>query len=173
MSENGSQDAVVEEVAEVGEMDLMKALQEVLKKSLVHDGLVRGLNEAVKALDRSEAQLACSHRIAMSPTIPSLSKHSAPTMMCHLLSVLPALSLRSLVSRRTAMNSLSSTSRRTRVRMPKRLFALLSEVCAVWECKSSAWQANWVLGSHSACVSSASVAIEHVEITRCLIGNKS
>jgi len=49
--------ASVEEVPEVGEMDLNKALQEVLKKSLVHDGLVKGLNECVKALDRSEAQL--------------------------------------------------------------------------------------------------------------------
>jgi small subunit ribosomal protein S12e len=42
---------------DVGEMDIMKALQEVLKKSLVHDGLVRGLREAAKALDRREAQL--------------------------------------------------------------------------------------------------------------------
>lgn len=43
--------------ADVGEMDIMKALQEVMKKSLVHDGLVRGLNECVKALDRGKAQL--------------------------------------------------------------------------------------------------------------------
>lgn len=42
---------------DVGEMDIMKALQEVMKKSLVHDGLVRGLNECVKALDRGKAQL--------------------------------------------------------------------------------------------------------------------
>lgn len=56
MAEEGDV-AVQETAADVGEMDLMKALQEVLKKSLVHDGLVRGLNEAVKALDRGEAQL--------------------------------------------------------------------------------------------------------------------
>ena len=42
---------------ESGEMDLMKAVQEVLKKSQVHDGIARGLREAAKALDRREAQL--------------------------------------------------------------------------------------------------------------------
>jgi small subunit ribosomal protein S12e len=55
-------DTAMEETEEggqvdVGEMDIMKALQEVLKKSLVHDGLVRGLRETAKALDRREAQL--------------------------------------------------------------------------------------------------------------------
>lgn len=56
-NEAPTEEVATEEVADVGEMDLMKALQEVLKKALVHDGLVRGLNEAAKALDRGEAQL--------------------------------------------------------------------------------------------------------------------
>ena len=40
-----------------GAMTIEEALQEVLKKALINDGLVRGIRESVKALDRREAQL--------------------------------------------------------------------------------------------------------------------
>ena len=63
MSDAGS--AIVEDVAveavEVappkGAMTVEEALQEVLKKSLVHDGLARGLRECAKALDKRQAHL--------------------------------------------------------------------------------------------------------------------
>ncbi|CAO3677295.1 unnamed protein product [Rhizopus stolonifer] len=41
-----------------GQMSVEDALQEVLRRALVHDGLARGLKEAVKALDRRQAHLA-------------------------------------------------------------------------------------------------------------------
>merc|ERR1712111_285545 len=39
-------------------MDIQKATQEVLKESLIHDGLARGLRETTKALDKRQA-IAC------------------------------------------------------------------------------------------------------------------
>ncbi|KAI9485175.1 MAG: 50S ribosomal protein L30e-like protein [Benjaminiella poitrasii] len=41
-----------------GQMSVEDALQEVLRRALIHDGLARGLKEAVKALDRRQAHLA-------------------------------------------------------------------------------------------------------------------
>merc|ERR1712193_232945 len=43
--------------AAAGPMDIFEALQEILKQAMVHDGLSRGLREAVKALDKRTALL--------------------------------------------------------------------------------------------------------------------
>ncbi|KAI8069074.1 50S ribosomal protein L30e-like protein [Gilbertella persicaria] len=49
---------VAVETTTTGQMSVEDALQEVLRRALVHDGLARGLKEAVKALDRRQAHLA-------------------------------------------------------------------------------------------------------------------
>uniref|UniRef100_A0A7S0ZM77 40S ribosomal protein S12 n=1 Tax=Timspurckia oligopyrenoides TaxID=708627 RepID=A0A7S0ZM77_9RHOD len=60
MAEEGMEVEVetsVPEVLDESVMDITMALQEVLKVALIHDGLVRGLRECAKALDRRQAQL--------------------------------------------------------------------------------------------------------------------
>ena len=46
-----------EGIAAGGVIDVNTALQEVLKTALIHDGLARGIGEAVKALDKRQAHL--------------------------------------------------------------------------------------------------------------------
>ena len=48
---------VPEEPAADEPLDLNGALQMVLKKALAHDGLARGINECVKAIERGQGQL--------------------------------------------------------------------------------------------------------------------
>jgi len=47
----------VSKIVPEGPLDINIALPVILKKSLIHDGLARGLRECVKALDRQEAHL--------------------------------------------------------------------------------------------------------------------
>ncbi|KAH9612022.1 hypothetical protein KSS87_021517 [Heliosperma pusillum] len=50
--------AAVETAAPIGEtLDLMTALQLVIKKSMAHGGLARGLHEGAKAIEKHTAQL--------------------------------------------------------------------------------------------------------------------
>ena len=63
-------------VEEGGVMDLNGALQGVLKKALVHDGVARGLRECVKALDRRQAHLCILAQVPPSPPAPPLTSRS-------------------------------------------------------------------------------------------------
>merc|ERR1712070_447787 len=66
-------------------LDPQTALQKVLRTSLYHDGLARGLKEAVKALDRTEAHLcvlsSTCNEPAYSKLITALCKeHEIPML---------------------------------------------------------------------------------------------
>ncbi len=52
---------------------VMNALKEVLKKSLIHDGLARGLYQSVKALDKRQAHLCV---LSSSCTEPAYTRYT-------------------------------------------------------------------------------------------------
>ncbi|KAI8900168.1 50S ribosomal protein L30e-like protein [Globomyces pollinis-pini] len=57
MSDAGEEIKVAADVVTKGSMTIEEALQEVLKKALINDGLARGIRECVKCIDRRQAQL--------------------------------------------------------------------------------------------------------------------
>lgn len=79
MADDEVQEEAPKVVEEGGVMDLNGALQGVLKKALVHDGVARGLRECVKALDRRQAHLCILAQVAPSP--PSHPPNAAPESM--------------------------------------------------------------------------------------------
>ncbi|XP_039126466.1 40S ribosomal protein S12-like [Dioscorea cayenensis subsp. rotundata] len=83
-----AEDAVVAEVPALGEpMDLMTALQLVLKKSLAHDGLVRGLHEGAKAIEKHAAQLCLLAEDCNQPDYVKLVKALCADHNVHLITV--------------------------------------------------------------------------------------
>lgn len=70
---------------EVEPMTTEEALREVLKRSMMYDGLARGLKECVKALDRREAHLCVLAQSCDEPAYVKLIKalckeHNIPIM---------------------------------------------------------------------------------------------
>ena len=66
-----------------GQMSVLEALKGVLKLSLIHDGLARGLREASKALDRRQAHMcvlneACEEEAYKKLVVALCSEHKIP-----------------------------------------------------------------------------------------------
>lgn len=64
-------------------MTVLEALKGVLKTSLIHDGLARGLREASKALDRRQAHMcvlneACEEEAYKKLVIALCEEHKIP-----------------------------------------------------------------------------------------------
>ena len=66
-----------------GSMSVLDALKGVLKISLIHDGLARGLREATKALDRRQAHMcvlneACEEEAYKKLVVALCGEHKIP-----------------------------------------------------------------------------------------------
>lgn len=68
-------------------MDLMTALQLVLKKSLAHDGLIRGIHKAAKAIEKHTAQLCVLAEDCNQPDYVKLVKALCTDHNVHLVTV--------------------------------------------------------------------------------------
>nr|XP_019711207.1 40S ribosomal protein S12-like isoform X2 [Elaeis guineensis] len=68
-------------------MDLMTALQRVMKKSLAYDGLVRGLHKAAKAIEKHAAQLCILAEDCNQPDYVKLVKALCANHNVHLVTV--------------------------------------------------------------------------------------
>lgn len=76
-------EAPVAPVQTGGPMDVNQALQEVLKIALIHDGVVHGLHEATKALDKRQAVLCvlaenCDEQMYKKLVSALCSEHQIP-----------------------------------------------------------------------------------------------
>merc|ERR1712225_4309 len=72
-----------DESAQSGSMSVLDALKGVLKISLIHDGLARGLREASKALDRRQAHMcvlneACEEEAYKKLIVALCGEHKIP-----------------------------------------------------------------------------------------------
>lgn len=68
-------------------MDLMTALQLVLRKSLAHDGLIRGLHEGAKAIEKHAAQLCVLAEDCNQPDYVKLVKALCADHNVHLVAI--------------------------------------------------------------------------------------
>merc|ERR1712146_563901 len=85
MDVEGEEIAQTEEVVAqepVEDWNELSALKDVLKRALCHDGIVRGIRECTKYLDKRRAQLCILADTSPSQPTRSWSRLSAPSTVC-------------------------------------------------------------------------------------------